>query len=112
MKREISDEVKQSCLAFAKHLLAAGAVWKDCTSYSRDAKEKIPTAFETTIADCRIYITCGHIYAPGEFVFSCYKLGFDTMALNVPDAQSAATKAVGICRKYVQKLNEAFSTCG
>ena len=112
MKREIPDEVKQSCLAFAKHLLAAGSVWKDCTTYSRDAKEKIPTAFETTIGGCRISITCGHIYYPGEFIFHCHKLGFDTKPLNVTDAQSAAEKAFGICRTTVQKLNEAFSTCG
>lgn len=112
MKTEISDEIKQSCLAFAKHLLAAGVAWKDFTSYSQGRKERTPTAFETTIAGCRISITCAHIYYPGEWIFNCHELGFAQRQLHVTDAQSAAEKAVGICRDYVQKLHSAFSACG
>jgi energy-converting hydrogenase Eha subunit H len=39
MERELS-KLQESCLTFAKVLLAAGVVWKDTTSYSRDSKEK------------------------------------------------------------------------
>ena len=64
---EQKTKLQESCLAFAKHLLAAGAVWKDSTSYSRDTKEKIPTAFSTNVGECRISITCGHRdYRPAD----------------------------------------------
>jgi hypothetical protein len=57
-------------------------------------------------------ITCAHVYYRGEWIFNCSKLGFEQVPLNVADAKSAAEKAVGICRAYVQKLNEAFGACG
>lgn len=110
---EEKTKLQESCLAFAKHLLAAGAAWKDSTSYSRDAKEKIPTAFSTQIADCQISITCGHIYHRGEWVFHCFNLGFNTKELPKGlTAEEAAIKAVGICKQKVQKLYDGFSTCG
>ena len=106
-------KLQESCLAFAKVLLAAGADWKDSTSYSRDAKEKIPTSFSTNIGGNDITITCGHIYHRSEWVFHCFSLGFDTKTL--PQglmAEQAATMAVRLCKTKVDKLAEAFSTCG
>jgi hypothetical protein len=109
---EQKTQLQESCLAFAKHLLAAGAVWKDSTSYSRDTKEKIPTTFSTNVGECRISITCGHRDYRPEWVFHCYELGFDTKCIgNELTAQEAAEKAVGICRDKAQKLYDAFSTC-
>lgn len=109
---EQKDELQNSCLAFAKHLLAAGAVWKDSTTYSRGAKEKTPTSFTTNIGECKITITCGHRDYKPSWLFHCYELGFDTKYLgNGLSAQEAAEKAVGICRDKVQKLHDAFSTC-
>ena len=55
MKNVEKTQLQESCLAFAKHLLAAGAVWKDSTSYSRNTKEKIPTSFSTNIGEGRIH---------------------------------------------------------
>ena len=112
MKEELKLEIKQSCFAFANTLLAAGAVWKDSTSYSRDAKEKIPTSFSTNVGECRISITCGHRDYSPAWVFHCYELGFDTKYLGEElSAQEAAEKAVGICRNKAKKLYDAFSTC-
>ena len=109
---EYTSELKESCLAFAKVLLAAGAVWKDSTSYSQDDNEKIPTVFSTMIGGCKISIVCGHIYHQGEWIFHCSELGFDEIELKTKTAKEAAEKAVGFCKKKVQVLSEAFSTYG
>ena len=109
---EQKTQLQESCLAFAKHLLAAGLVWKDSTSYGRNAQEKIPTGFSTKAGECRISITCGHAYYKPAWVFHCYELGFDTQYLGEGlSAQEAAEKAVGICRDKVKKLHDAFSNC-
>jgi|688.fasta_scaffold888678_2 hypothetical protein len=111
MERELS-KLQESCLTFAKVLLAAGVVWKDTTSYSRDSKEKIPTGFSTNVGECRITITCGHRDYKPSWVFHCYELGFDTKFLGEGlSAQEAAEKAVGICGDKAKKLYDAFSTC-
>ncbi len=47
-----NSKLQESCLAFAKVLLAAGTVWKDSTSYSRDDKNRIPTDFSA--ASCAV----------------------------------------------------------
>ena len=107
-----NSKLQESCLAFAKVLLAAGAVWKDSTSYSRNDKNRIPTTFSTTIGSCRISITCGHIDYRPEWVFHCYELGFDTKCIGKElTAQEAAEKAVGICKDKARMLYDAFSTC-
>lgn len=112
MEQEKS-KLQESCLAFAKVLLAAGAKWEDSTSYSRDAKERIPTAFKTNIGGNDISITCGHIYHKGEWCFHCFGLGFDTKELPKGlTAEQAATMAVRLCKTKVIKLADAFSTCG
>jgi hypothetical protein len=108
---EQKTQLQESCLAFGKHLLAAGAVWKDSTSYRRDTKEKIPTAFSANFGECRISITCEHRYYKPAWVFHCDELGFDTKFLGEGlSAQEAAEKAVGICRDKAKKLYDAFST--
>jgi len=107
-----NSKLQESCLAFAKVLLAAGAVWKDSTSYSRDDKSRIPTAFSTNIGSCRISITCGQRDYRPEWVFHCYELGFDTKHIGKGlTAQEAAEKVVGICKEKARMLYDAFSTC-
>ena len=98
---EITSELKESCLAFAKVLLAAGAVWKDSTSYSQGDKEKIPTAFTSMIGGCKISIVCNHLYHRGEWIFHCSQLGFEEYGLKEKTAKDAAEKAVEICKLKV-----------
>lgn len=86
-----------------------GLKWKDATSYSRNDKERKPTAYETVIGDVRVYITCGHIHYRPEWVFSCHALGFDTKHL--PKAKSkedAAEQAMKYCREKVLFLHSMF----
>jgi len=107
-----NSKLQESCLAFAKVLLAAGAVWKDSTSYIRDDKSRIPTSFSTNIGSCRISITCGHRDYRPEWVFHCYELGFDTKYIGKDlTAQEAAEKVVDICKEKAKMLYDAFSTC-
>lgn len=106
------NKLQESCIDFAKHLLAAGAVWKDNTTYSSDAKEKIPTSFYTNIGDIRISITCAHIYRKGEWTMNCHALNYDVKPLNVNTAEEAAKSAIVICKKKISEWNTLFSTCG
>lgn len=46
--------------------------WKDCTSYSKGNKEKIPSSFEAHAGPLRIFIVSEHIYSLGEWVLSTY----------------------------------------
>lgn len=109
---EQKTQLQESCLAFAKHLLASGAVWKDCTSYSENTKEKIPTSFITKVGDCRISITCGLKDYKGIWVFHCYELGFSTKYLGEGlSAQEAAEKAIDVCRDKAKQMYDAFSLC-
>lgn len=51
--------------------------WKDVTTYSRGERGvKEPTAFELDMGGgFRIWISCGHLYYPGEWVMKCHALG-------------------------------------
>ena len=111
MKEELKVEIKQSCFAFANTLLAAGASWKDVTSYSRDAKERVPTIFRTEIGCCTISIIIGHIYYPNTWIMNCYELNIKEKTLQCVTAEAAAQLAVFHCKEKVQKLHDAFSTC-
>jgi hypothetical protein len=111
MKEELKFEIKQSCVAFANVLLAAGAVWKDITNHSRNAVEKVPTVFETTIGECRIRIVVGHIYYPNTWIMNCYELNIKEKTLQCVTAEAPAQLAVFHCKEKVQRLQDAFSTC-
>lgn len=108
MRQELPEHVKKSCFDFLNDPTAEGLIWKDITSYSSDDKEKIPIIFQTEIGDCKIFITCGHIHHPGEFIMGCHKLGFEQKQLFLTHAKLAAEKAIEICRNYVKKLQDAF----
>lgn len=112
MDMEQKTQLQESCIAFAKQPLAAGVTWKDCTSYSRNAIDRIPTAFSTNVGVCRITITCGHLLYKPDWCFHCYELGFDTSFLGGNlTASEAAVKAIGICKNKVKELNDAFNDC-
>lgn len=52
--------------------------WKDVTSYSQGQREKIePTAWECRIEGIRIWVSCGHIYYPGQWIMNCDALDID-----------------------------------
>ena len=109
MAMEQQNQLQESCLAFSKHLVAAGVFWKDCSTYSRDAKDKIPTSFSADIGECKIIITCNHRDYRPAWVFHCRELGFDTRHIGDGlSAQMAAEKAVGVCRHKVRKLYNDF----
>jgi len=81
--------------------------WKDCTSYSRDNKERIPTTFELKFpSGLRITITKDHIYYKGDWVMHCKNVGIDTHPLNVKTQEEAQTKAIGIVKAKVGKWHD------
>ena len=111
MEQEKS-KLHESCVAFEKVLLAAGAVWKDSTLYGRDDKKRIPTAFSTNIGSCRISISCEHIHYKPDWSFRCLELGFDAQRIGKElTAQEAAEKAVAICKDKARMLYDAFRNC-
>jgi len=77
-----------------------GFKFTDCTSYSRDDKNRIPTTFETKAGEIRIVITNGHRDYRPDWVFRCYNLGFDaTMIPKCKSKEDAAIFAIKQCRK-------------
>ena len=92
-------------------MLVAGVTWKDSTSYRQGCTDETDaTAFETVVGGCRIIITIGHIYYPGQWIFHCFELGLKEMELPIGiDEQKAAELAYAVCKKKVDKLHEAFS---
>lgn len=59
--------------------------WRDCTSYSRGDKERVPTSYEIKHGWLRICITCGHIYHRPKWVLHCGALGIDSKRITVLD---------------------------
>ena len=111
MREELKLEINQSCFAFANVLLAAGATWKNATTYSRNDTERVPTVFETEICGCRISIIIGHIYYPNTWIMNCYELNIKEKVLQCVTAETAAQLAIFHCKDKVQKLHDAFSIC-
>lgn len=112
MKEDLKHEIKQSCVAFANTLLTTGAIWRDATSYSRNDTERVPTIFETEIGGCRISVIVGHIYYPNTWIMNCYELNIKEKTLKCVTAESAAQLAIFHCKEKVQKMHDAFGTCG
>jgi len=82
--------------------------WKDTTNYSRDDKERIPTAFAATLGDLRIVVTSGHIYYRGQWIMHCFKVGVDTLPLNVVSLEEAKNKALEIVKSKITKWYNYF----
>jgi hypothetical protein len=73
--------------------------WKDCTSYARGDKERIPVSFDIRSGDIRIVITKDHIYYRGKWVMHCHALGIDTRPLAIGITQEQAQQQA---RKIVE----------
>lgn len=106
---EDKTDLQKSCIAFANNPKIEQSVWRNCTSYSRDDKERIPTGFELKVGDCRIVITCGHRDYRNEWVFHCHELGFDTVQIGKDlTAEQAAIKAYNTCKEKAHSIYNSF----
>ena len=94
-------------------LLAAGATWKDSTSYSRDERgKKQPNTFELDLKELRIFITSRHIYYKGIWIMGCHQLNLKEIECrNCKTATEAAEYAIKMVKQRLSKMNEALSTC-
>ncbi|MBA7694085.1 hypothetical protein ES703_102687 [subsurface metagenome] len=79
--------------------------WTDTTSYSRDERgKKAPTCWSWQGERLHITVTCGHIYAPGQWVMHAWPLGIDIFKLNVKTKELAQEKAIRITRKCLTEM--------
>lgn len=101
-------ELQKQCLEFNENPTVGNIVWKDCTSYSRNDKDKIPTAFETRVGELRISIVCNHVWYKGEWIFSCHELGLKEKHLGKMTPQVAADMAYLFCKNKVAHMATDF----
>ncbi len=79
-------------------------IWNDCTNYSRNDKERIPTVFEVKFpSGLRITILKGHIYYKDKWVMHCFNVSIDTHPLNVETQKEAEIKALMIVKTKVKQ---------
>ncbi len=106
-------ELQKSCIFLKENPIAGGTTWEDYTSYSQNAKDRIPTSFLTKIGTTRIIISCGHILHRPNWIFNCYELGFNNETLPIGiTAEQAAIKAIDACKARIFNLDMVFSPCG
>lgn len=91
-----------------------GAIeWKDATSYSQGERGKIePTAWECTVLGARIWISCGHLHYPGEWIINCSAIGFDQKrigALADVSAEAAQAKALQMAGAKARSLAKTLT---
>ena len=80
--------------------------WKDCTTYPRGDKERVPTAWEIKSGDLRIVVTSGHIYYKGRWVMHCARLRIDTYPLSATSKKEAQLSAIEVVRQKIYGLKE------
>lgn len=102
-------ELQKQCIAFKENPMVNNIVWKDCTSYSRGDKDRIPTAFEATVGEMRISIVCSHVWYKGEWIFNCHELGFKEKHLGVMSPETAADMAYLFCKNKVGMMAVDFN---
>jgi hypothetical protein len=86
-------------------------IWKDCTSYSRNDKERKPTIFELKLpSGLRISIVNGHIYYKGQWIMHCFDIGIDTHPLNVKTQEEAQEKAIKTVRTKIKRWHDDLSS--
>ena len=79
--------------------------WKDATSYSQGQRgKKEPTAWSVKSGQVGIYVTCGHIYYPSEWIMSCYAIGLKEVRLMVDTKEDAQKKAIEIVIERCSRL--------
>lgn len=76
--------------------------WK-VKSYSR-CPERKPTGWEIKGSYLSIYVTCGHIDYPGEWVMHCHKLGINAEGLKCDNLPDAKDNALSMVDEYINKL--------
>jgi hypothetical protein len=76
--------------------------WKDTTSYSRDAKERIPTTWEITVPGVRILV---HRWMGDDGWYgTCRELGEDKRRLTAPFLEEAQTEFLEYLAKKAQQI--------
>lgn len=86
-------------------------MWKDCTSYIRGDKERIPKSFEVKTENLRIVITCGHIHYPGAWIMHCSRLGIDTHPLpSAKTLEDAQKQAIEIVERILLGMLQSLET--
>ena len=78
--------------------------WKDCTSYRRGVKERIPTTWELDMPSVRISITCGHIHHPGEWIMHCAQANMNTVSMQSQTLEGAKAEAVMRVKSHFQNI--------
>ncbi|KKN63504.1 hypothetical protein LCGC14_0500940 [marine sediment metagenome] len=92
-------------------LLAAGATWKDKTSYSRNVQLRQPNIFELQLDGLRIFITIGHINYNGIWIMGCYELNIkEVECRDCKTATQAAEYAIKSVRFKLDKMRNSLST--
>lgn len=88
------------------------AEWKDATGYSQGQRgKKEPTAWETAIGDCRIWISCGHRHYPGEWVMNAREVGIEEKRLgdDTLDLETVKGMALRIARRKARSISEQMA---
>jgi len=67
----------------------AKIIWKDVTSYSRDAVKRIPGTFECELSNYRLVVT-RHFDYPGQWLLRCVFGKFCIADCPVEEAQAQA----------------------
>lgn len=82
------------------------AEWQDITQYQHGGNEHaLPTTWRAVSGRLRVVITCGHIFAPGEWVMHCPNFQIDTHHLDGASSLADAKRmAVEVVRNKAKKL--------
>jgi hypothetical protein len=81
--------------------------WRDCTSYSRDDKERVPKAYEIKHGYLRICITCEHIHHRPNWVLHCHAIGIDSKPIIVAGRKLNKDDDLGIVKLWAIEIVEA-----
>lgn len=82
-------------------------MWKDSTSYSRDDKERVQTAWTAESGPVRITVTCGHIHYRPEWVMHCYAVGIDTLHMKgCTGPEDAQRRAVELVKAKAREIED------
>jgi hypothetical protein len=83
--------------------------WKDETTYSRDAKEKIPSVWRLGDKTLRISLHRHIYYEPDQWLLSCYHIGLKEKVLKSKDLEKAKKEALAIVEKELLRLVDEFN---
>lgn len=109
-KTESLTELQGNCLARRDGFMCRSVQFTDATSYSRDNKIRIPTAFSAKLGNIQVYISCGHIAYRPTWIVTCHALSIDAYAIgNYDEPYDAAEAAFSHCHTKLSKLNAAFN---